>query len=126
MGSVASGRVHPGRAVPHHLVKPEIHVRIVNEGGPAIRLGQEGRPIGAPIEPGEVIYAGPARLLAFSTIPYWGWGARIFPYAEERDDRFNLRVVNFGSIAAVANVRDIWRGSGSQAERQLSHRARCR
>jgi diacylglycerol kinase family enzyme len=99
------------KTVPHHLVKPVIHVRIVNEGAPAIRLGQEGRPIGAPIESGEVIYAGPARLLAFSTIPYWGLGARIFPYADERDDRFNLRVVNFGSIAAVANVREIWRGT---------------
>ena len=51
------------------------------------------------------------RLLAFSTIPYWGLGARIFPYAEERDDRFNLRVVNFGSVAAVVNIRKIWAGS---------------
>jgi diacylglycerol kinase family enzyme len=100
-----------GRTVPQYLVKPTIRVRIINEGAPAIRLGQDGRPVGAPIESGETIYAGPARLLAFSTIPYWGLGARIFPYAEERDDRFNLRVVNFGSIAAVANVRKIWQGT---------------
>lgn len=100
-----------GKTVPTYLVKPEIHVKVVNEGEPAIRLGQEGRPVGAPIESGEVIYAGPARLLAFSTIPYWGLGARIFPYADEREDRFNLRVVNFGSVAAVINVRKIWQGT---------------
>jgi diacylglycerol kinase family enzyme len=100
-----------GRTVPQYLVKPTIRVRIVNDGAPAIRLGQDGRPVGKPIEAGEVIYAGPARLLAFSTIPYWGLGARIFPYAEERDDRFNLRVVNFGSLAAVLNVRQIWSGT---------------
>ena len=100
-----------GRTAPHYLVKPTIRVRIINEGAPAIRLGQDGRPVGAPIATGETIYAGPTRLLAFSTIPYWGWGARIFPYAEERDDRFNLRVVNFGSVAAVAHIRDIWQGT---------------
>jgi diacylglycerol kinase family enzyme len=99
------------KTVPTYLVKPVIHVRIVNEGAPAIRLGQDGRPVGAEIETGETIYAGPARLLAFSTIPYWGLGARIFPYADEREDRFNLRVVNFGSVAAVANVRQIWAGT---------------
>jgi diacylglycerol kinase family enzyme len=99
------------RTVPAYLLKPTIRVRIVNEGAPAIRLGQDGRPVGASILSGETIYAGPARLLAFSTIPYWGWGARIFPYAEERDDRFNLRVVNFGSIAALANLKKIWQGA---------------
>jgi diacylglycerol kinase family enzyme len=100
-----------GRTVPHYLVKPTIRVRIVNEGAPAIRIGQDDRPVGKPIEKGETIYAGPIRLLAFSTIPYWGLGARIFPYAEERADRFNLRVVNFGSVAAVAHVREIWQGT---------------
>jgi diacylglycerol kinase family enzyme len=93
------------------LLKPTIRVRIVNQGAPAIRIGQDDRPVGKPIEKGETIYAGPVRLLAFSTIPYWGLGARIFPYAEERADRFNLRVVNFGSVAAVAHVREIWQGT---------------
>jgi len=100
-----------GRTVPQYLVKPNIRVRIVNQGAPAIRIGQDDRPVGKPIPKGETIYAGPARLLAFSTIPYWGLGARIFPYAEERADRFNLRVVNFGSVAAVAHVRQIWQGT---------------
>jgi diacylglycerol kinase family enzyme len=99
------------RTVPQYLINPDIRVRIVNEGAPAIRLGQDGRPVGKPIEAGDVIYAGSARLLAFSTIPYWGFGARIFPYAEERDDRFNLRVVNFGSLAALINIREIWQGT---------------
>ena len=110
-GPVVYGASLLGRTVPQYLVKPTIRVRVINEGAPAIRLGQDGRPVGAPIESGDTIYAGPARLLAFSTIPYWGWGARIFPYAEERDDRFSLRVVNFGSVAAVVNIRKIWQGA---------------
>jgi diacylglycerol kinase family enzyme len=100
-----------GRIVPKYLLQPTIRVRVINQGGPAIRLGQDGRPVGTPIEAGETIYAGPCRMLAFGTIPYWGFGARAFPYAEERADRFNLRVVNFGSATVVANIRSIWQGS---------------
>jgi diacylglycerol kinase family enzyme len=100
-----------GRTIPKYLLQPTIRVRVINQGGPAIRLGQDGRPVGKPIEAGETIYAGPARLLAFSTVPYWGFGARVFPYAEERADRFNLRVVNFGSVTVVANLRAIWSGA---------------
>jgi diacylglycerol kinase family enzyme len=100
-----------GMSAPQMLVKPSLQVRVVNEGAPVVRLGQDGRPVGAEIPKGEVIYSGPVRMLAFSTIPYWGFGARIFPYADEREDRFNLRVVNFGSIAALANLRGIWQGT---------------
>ncbi len=100
-----------GRSAPQYLFKSVLNVRVVNDGGPAVRIGQDGRPVGAPIETGEVIYAGPVRMLAFSTIPYWGFGARVFPYADEREDRFNLRVVNFGSVAAVANLHKIWQGT---------------
>ncbi|MFI5306580.1 MAG: diacylglycerol/lipid kinase family protein [Polyangiales bacterium] len=100
-----------GRSVPRFLLAPAPRFRVVNEGEPAVMLGQDGQPVGREIGPGEVLYEGPAYIMAFSTIPYWGFGARIFPYAEERADRFDLRVVSFGSIEAVTHVRSIWRGS---------------
>ena len=110
-GPVAYAAAIAGRSMPEFLFKSMPPVRIVNRGEPAIRLGQDGRPVGAPIAKGEVIYEGPIRILAFSTIPYWGFGARVFPYAEEREDRFSLRVVNFGSIEAATHLRSIWQGS---------------
>jgi diacylglycerol kinase family enzyme len=100
-----------GRSVPQYLLGSRLQVRVVNEGEPAIRIGRDGRPIGAEIAKGEVIYEGSARVLAFGTIPYWGFGARVFPHAEDREDRFSLRVVNFGSVEAMVHLRDIWRGS---------------
>ena len=60
---------------------------------------------------GDTVYEGPATILAFSTIPYWGLGARAFPYADEREDRFSLRVVNFGSLEVMTHIRGIWDGS---------------
>ncbi len=100
-----------GRSVPRFLLAPMPEFRVINEGETAIVLGQDGRPVGREIGAGELLYQGPATIMAFSTIPYWGFGARVFPYAEERQDRFNLRVVSFGSIEAVTHVRSIWRGS---------------
>lgn len=99
------------KTVPQYVLQPALHVRIVNDGGPAYRLGQHGTALGSPLENGEVLYEGPIRLLAFSTIPYWGLGARIFPYAEDREDRMQLRVVNFGSLEAMTHLRQIWQGT---------------
>lgn len=100
-----------GRTVPHFLLAQKPRFRVINAGKPAIRMGQDGRPVGREIREGEVLYEGPAYILAFSTIPYWGFGARIFPYAEERQDCFDLRIASFGSLAAVTHVRSIWRGN---------------
>jgi diacylglycerol kinase family enzyme len=100
-----------GRSVPRFLLAKMPEYRVINDGEPAVRLGQDGRPVGNEIARGEVLYEGPAHLMAFSTIPYWGFGARIFPYAEERSERFDLRVVSFGSIEAVSHLRAIWRGT---------------
>jgi diacylglycerol kinase family enzyme len=100
-----------GRSMPRFLLAPMPRFRIINEGRPATRLGQDGHPVGREIGPGEVLYEGPAYIVSFSTVPYWGFGARIFPYAEERHECFDLRIAAFGSLTAVTHVRAIWRGN---------------
>ena len=66
--------------------------------------------MGPPIPKGEVIYEGPARIAALSSIPYYGFGFRMFPYAEERDDRMQLRVSTITPLPFVRNFKAIWRG----------------
>jgi diacylglycerol kinase family enzyme len=100
-----------GLSMPKVLVQPHQHVRIVNLGAPAVRLGVDGQPVGAPVEAGEVLYDGPFRGVLMSTIPYWGFGARIFPFAEDREDRFELRIVDIGSLDVAWNIREIWKGT---------------
>lgn len=99
-----------GRTMPTYLFRPHPRVRVVNEGEPVTRLGQDGRPV-AEIARGEVIYEGPSRMVAMSTIPYWGFGARIFPYADDRPDRFSLRVVDITSLDVALHIRAIWKGT---------------
>jgi diacylglycerol kinase family enzyme len=109
-GPITYGVAIAGRSMPQFLLGAMPEVRVTSLGT-ATRRGQDGKAVGREVGPGEMLYQGPVRLLAMSTIPYWGFGARIFPYAEERADRFNLRIVNFGSLEAVAHLRQIWQGT---------------
>ena len=99
-----------GRTLPQVLMQPHGRVTIRNLGEPAVRLGVDGQPVGQPVNAGEILYRGPYRGVWFSTVVYWGFGARIFPFAEDREDRFNLRVVDVGSLDVAWNIRSIWRG----------------
>lgn len=98
------------RSIPSYLFRKMPHCRVVNEGADAYRVGAKGSLTGAPIPKGEVIYEGPARIAALSTIPYYGFGFRMFPFAEERPDRMHLRISTIGPIQFVRNFKGIWRG----------------
>lgn len=110
-GGVAYAVSIVGLSMPKVLVQPEQPVKIINLGAPAVRLGVDGQPVGAPVEAGEVLYQGPSRGVWMSTIPYWGFGARIFPFAEDQEDRFDLRVVDISSLDVAWNIREIWKGT---------------
>ena len=43
--------------------------------------------------------------------PLLGLGARIFPFADEREDRFSLRVADVGLLEVAVHLRSIWRSS---------------
>jgi diacylglycerol kinase family enzyme len=98
------------RTFPTYLFRAIPHCRITNEGGDAFRIGYNGRVIGSPIPKGSVVFEGKARIAALSSIPYYGFGLRLFPYAEEREDRLHLRVSTCGVPTFVANLGAIWRG----------------
>jgi diacylglycerol kinase family enzyme len=100
-----------GRTAPQFLFGQELRVRVINTGAPAQKIGAGGRPEGPALANQAVLFEGTATIVAFSTIPYWGFGARVFPYSEEREDRFNLRIANVGPLEAIAHVRPLWRGA---------------
>jgi diacylglycerol kinase family enzyme len=100
-----------GRTLPEVLVRSHTHMRVINEGEDAYRLGPSGQPEGEPIRRGEVLFEGLARAVTFASIPYWGFGSRIFPFAEDREDRFNLRVVNLESVDVALHIHQIWNGT---------------
>jgi len=99
------------RSIPSMLLQKMPDVRVINEGADAWPVDPQGVHQGRPIKKGDVIYEGPARLTALSTIPYYGFGMRLFPFAENRWGRMNLRISRIGSRQALANLPAIWNGS---------------
>jgi diacylglycerol kinase family enzyme len=99
------------RTIPYYVVRPMPHCRVINEGADAYHVGYNGSIIGAPIPKGSVIFEGKAKIVCCSTIPYYGFGFRIFPYAEEREDRMSLRVSTVPVPTFLRNFPAIWRGN---------------
>jgi len=113
--SVASGALSYGlaavtRTIPTSIFLPMPHVRVSNAGDTAFRIGAKGSRVGGPYAEGDTLYEGPARIVALSTIPYWGFGFRAFPYANERVDRMQLRLSTISAGPFLRNFKSIWRG----------------
>lgn len=101
----------PTLTIPELAFRPRMQVRIVNRGA-AERLDQNGQPTGSMIKKGEVIFEGPCIAALVSTIPYWGFGVRVFPFAEDRPaDRFCLRVVATSPLHVAAHMLSVWKGT---------------
>ncbi len=98
------------RSIPSYFLRKVPHCRVVNLGAPAWRVGPRGQLTEPAFDTGELLYEGPARVASASTIPYFGFGFRFFPFAEDRPDRMHLRVSAITPSAFVANFPAIWRG----------------
>ena len=110
-GAVSYAISIPILTIPELALRPRLEVRIVNRGV-AERLNLHGQPDGPPIEKGEVIFEGSCIAALVSTIPYWGFGVRVFPFAENRPpNRFCLRVVATSPLHVAAHMLSAWKGT---------------
>lgn len=111
-GTGVSGYALAGltRTLPSLLFSGMTQCRAVNAGGEAYRVGPHGSVVGRPVHTGELLYEGPMRLCALSTIPYYGYGFRLFPYAEDRTDRMQLRLSTIAPLEFLYHLKEIWRG----------------
>ena len=98
------------RTLPSYFVRRTPHCRVVNEGGEAFRIGEKGKVLGSPIRKGSILYEGPAKVCSAGSIPYYGFGLRFFPFAEDRPDRMQLRISTIPTLSAIAHFGSIWRG----------------
>lgn len=109
------------RTLPAYLVKKPMHVRITNQGSDAVRVGDRGRILGAPLRRGAVLYEGPASVVGAGTIPFYGFGFRMFPYADERADRMQVRVSTIDALTFVRHFADIYAGHYEDLERVFDY-----
>src|SRR2546425_278006 len=99
------------KTLPSYMLQRGVpEVEVMNLGGPAQQIGADGKPIGRDIGAGEVIYRGPCKIAAAGTVPYYGFGFRVFPYALRAPGRFQLRLTAIGVPKILSNLRTLWRG----------------
>jgi diacylglycerol kinase family enzyme len=111
-GAVAYAISIPALTIPELALRPRLTVRIVNRGSDIARLDHDGRPVGPPIKEGDTVFEGSCIAALASTIPYWGFGAKVFPFADARpNDRFCLRVVAAPPLHIAAHMLSAWRGT---------------
>jgi diacylglycerol kinase family enzyme len=91
-----------------HRKLPEVEV--INSGSTAFRLDSSGQPVGRAIEYGEVLYRGPARIVAGGTLPNFGFDFRFFPFAGRRRGKMHLRIFAGSFLGVLTHLRKTFRG----------------
>ena len=100
------------RSAPHFVSTAALfECEVTNgRGSPAYRL----RPDGTVMEehaPGEVLFRGRVAVCAASTIPYYGFGLKMFPFAARRRGMMHLRLAsNVTALDVIANLPSFWHG----------------
>lgn len=97
------------RSVPRFArgTRPGAVVR--NLGAPAIEMSRTG-PTGRQLAAGEVVWRGACTLIAGATIPFFGFGLKMFAFTNVRRDRFHLRCGDAGLFEIVRNTPAAFRG----------------
>jgi diacylglycerol kinase family enzyme len=100
-----------GKTIPFYALSRGVpNVEVINLGAPAQRIGPDGKPLGRHIERGEIIYKGPCKIAAAGTVPNYGFGFQIFPFAVHTPGRFQLRLTAISVPTVLRNLRTLWRG----------------
>ena len=82
---------------------------MTNAGAPALELAESGatkREHAA----GAELWRGTCTMVAGATIPYFGFGLKMFAFAGTRPDRFQLRCADPGFAEVMRAVRPAFRG----------------
>lgn len=98
------------RSVPRFVLRKLPEVEAVNVGGPAFAIGLDGQVDPTPLPRGTVLYRGRCTLAGAATVPCYGFGVRIFPFADLRTDRFHLRCTDASASETLSNLPSVLRG----------------
>ncbi|HMG23827.1 MAG TPA: diacylglycerol kinase family protein [Kofleriaceae bacterium] len=97
------------RSLPRFARATRAQAVVVNLGAPAIEMARAG-PTGRQVAAGEVLWRGACTLIAGATIPFFGFGLKMFAFAGARSDRFQLRCGDAGLLEMVRRTPAAFRG----------------
>jgi diacylglycerol kinase family enzyme len=97
------------RSVPRFAAGGRPHAVVTNLGAPAIEMRRTG-PTGRKEPAGQVLWRGACTLVAGATIPYFGFGMKMFAFASSRAGTFHLRCGDAGLVEILRNTPAAFRG----------------
>jgi diacylglycerol kinase family enzyme len=97
------------RSVPRFAAGARPHAIVTNVGSPAIEMRRTG-PTGREEPAGEMLWQGACTLVAGATIPYFGFGLKMFAFAGARANAFHLRCGDAGLFEIMRNAPAAFRG----------------
>lgn len=101
------------RTLPRHLFAksvPTIRIKTYQTAYQMISI--DGEDCEVEIPPNTLIYEGPADIASVGSIPWFGFGFTMFPFAHRKEGFLNLRISNMSLWSAVLNLYPaIWKGT---------------
>jgi diacylglycerol kinase family enzyme len=97
------------RSLPRFASGARPRAVVTNLGAPAIEMARGG-PTGREVAAGDVLWRGACTLIAGATIPFFGFGLKMFAFAGARSDRFQLRCGDAGLLEIVRRTPAAFRG----------------
>ena len=100
------------RTIPSVLLRRrKVEVTIRNIGERAYRIdpktGEE-----SPVYPqGSILYQGWVNVVGVSSVPYYGYKLKAFPFAQAKEGLMNLRLSKAGVFKLITHVGSVWRGT---------------
>jgi diacylglycerol kinase family enzyme len=97
------------RSVPRFASQTRPTAAVTNLGARAIEMSSRG-PTGREVPAGDLLWRGACTLIAGATIPFFGFGLKMFAFATARGDRFHLRCGDAGLVEIVRSTPAAFRG----------------
>lgn len=91
-----------------HNLRPEARVTTV---GKSYYVDPRRGDFVEEIEPGSVVFEGSTSFVGASTVPYFGYRFKAFPFARMTPGMMQLRISTIGPFRAVWNLGGMWRGT---------------
>jgi diacylglycerol kinase family enzyme len=97
------------RSMPRFAAGARPRATVTNLGAPAIEMRRTG-PSGRTEPAGQQLWEGTCTLVAGATIPFFGFGLKMFAFAGSRSGRFHLRCGDAGLLEIMRNTPAAFRG----------------
>lgn len=97
------------RSMPRFATRTRPFATVTNVGSPALEMTRLG-PSGRQIPTNTIMWKGNVTLVAGATIPFFGFGLKMFAFAGTHPGRFHLRCGDAGLLEILRNTPAAFRG----------------